>query len=60
MCDRFGVRVDEILYPSDHCRLLEYRYWAGVLWRLFGEKSLLPLHDDRCATVIYDPGFACH
>jgi acyl-CoA dehydrogenase len=40
MFDRFGVRVDEILYPPDYWRMLKQGYRAGVLWRAFEQNSL--------------------
>ncbi len=35
MFDRFGARVDEILYPPEYWRMLKRGYRAGVLWRVF-------------------------
>ncbi len=63
MFDRFGARVDEILYPPEYWRMLKNGYRAGMLWRAFGEnsepKSLLPAYLLLYVTGYYDPGLAC-
>jgi len=63
MFDRFGARVDEILYPPEYWRMLKNGYRAGMLWRAFGEnsepKSLLPVYLLLYVTGYYDPGLAC-
>ncbi len=33
MFDRFGQRVDEILYPPEYWEMLRQGYRAGVIWR---------------------------
>ena len=59
MFDRLGARVDEILYPPEYWRMLKHGYRAGVLWRVFEQKSLLPAYLLLYATGFYDPGLAC-
>ena len=59
MFDRLGTRVDEILYPPEYWRMLKHGYQAGVLWRVFEQKSLLPAYLLLYATGFYDPGLAC-
>ncbi|HWF67324.1 MAG TPA: acyl-CoA dehydrogenase family protein [Acidobacteriaceae bacterium] len=59
MFDRMGARVDEILYPPDYWRMLKHGYRAGVLWRLFEQKSLIPSYLLLYATAFYDAGLAC-
>jgi alkylation response protein AidB-like acyl-CoA dehydrogenase len=67
MFDRWGARVDEILYPPEYWRMLKHGYRAGVLWRVFErnsernseQNSLLPAYLLLYATGFYDPGLAC-
>jgi acyl-CoA dehydrogenase len=59
MFDRWGVRVDEILYPPEYWRMLKHGYRAGVLWRVFEQNSLIPAYLLLYATGFYDPGLAC-
>ena len=59
MFDRFGVRIDEILYPPEYWRMLKHGYRAGVLWRAFEQNSLLPSYLLLYATAFYDAGLAC-
>src|SRR5690348_9099814 len=59
MFDRFGRRVDEICYPPEYWKMLHRGYQAGVLWRAFGERSLIPAYLLIYATAFYDPGLAC-
>jgi hypothetical protein len=44
MFDRFGQRIDEILFPPEYWRMLKKGYQAGVVWRAFEENSLLPVY----------------
>jgi acyl-CoA dehydrogenase len=59
MFDRWGTRVDEILYPPEYRRMLQQGYRAGVLWRAVEQRSLLPSYLLLYATSFYDPGLAC-
>ena len=59
MFDRFGTRVDEILYPPEYWRMLKQGYRAGMLWRVFEQNSLTPAYLLLYATGFYDPGLAC-
>jgi acyl-CoA dehydrogenase len=63
MFDRFGARVDEILYSPEYWRMLKHGYRAGALWRVFErnseQNSLLPAYLLLYATGFYDPGLAC-
>lgn len=59
MFDRFGVRVDEILYPPEYWRMLKHGYQTGVLWRVFEQNSLIPAYLVLYVTGFYDPGLAC-
>ncbi len=59
MFDRFGARVDEILYPPEYWRMLKHGYRAGVLWRVFEQNSLIPAYLLLYATGFYDAGLAC-
>lgn len=63
MFDKWGARVDEILYPPEYWRMLKRGYRAGVLWRVFDQtpelNSLLPAYLLLYATSFYDAGLAC-
>ena len=59
MFDRFGARVDEILYPPEYWHMLKQGYRAGMLWRVFEQNSLFPAYLLLYATGFYDPGLAC-
>jgi alkylation response protein AidB-like acyl-CoA dehydrogenase len=59
MFDRFGKRVDEILFPPEYWAMLKKGYQAGVVWRAFEEQSLLPAYHFLDITAFYDPGLAC-
>jgi alkylation response protein AidB-like acyl-CoA dehydrogenase len=59
MFDRFGTRVDEILYPPEYWQMLKHGYRSGVLWRVFEQNSLIPAYLILYVTGFYDPGLAC-
>src|SRR5690349_5634945 len=45
MFDKAGTRNDEILYPPEYHTILRTGYRAGVIWRVFEEKSLLATYE---------------
>ncbi|MGE5137839.1 MAG: acyl-CoA dehydrogenase family protein [Rudaea sp.] len=57
--DRFGKRVDEVLYPPDYWRMLREGYRAGVVWRSLKEQSLITPYLLGYITSFYDPGLYC-
>ncbi len=59
MYDRFGRRVDEILYPPGYRVLLHQGYRAGIVGRVFEEQSLIPSYLLGYVTSFYDPGLYC-
>ena len=59
MFDRFGKRVDEILYPPEYHTMLKKGYRSGVIWRSLEEKSLIPTYALIYAISFYDPGVCC-
>ena len=59
MFDRFGKRVDEILYPREYQTILKRGYRAGVVWRALEEKSLLPTYALMHVISFHDPGVCC-
>lgn len=59
MFDRFGKRVDEILYPREYQAILRKGYRSGVVWRAFEEKSLIPTYLFMYTISFYDPGVCC-
>lgn len=59
MFDRWGTRVDEVLYAPEYWHMLKHGYRAGILWRVFEQNSLIPAYLLLYATGFYDPGLAC-
>jgi alkylation response protein AidB-like acyl-CoA dehydrogenase len=59
MFDRWGKRVDEILYPSEYQTMLRQGYRSGVVWRALEENSLLPTYHLMYTISFYDPGVCC-
>ena len=59
MYDRFGERVDEILYPAEYQTILRRGYRAGTVWRALEEKSLLPTYELMYTISFYEPGVCC-
>ncbi len=59
MFDRWGHRVDEVLYPPDYRRLLSEGYRRGIIWRAFEEGSLIPSYLLGYVTSFFDPGLYC-
>lgn len=59
MFDRFGKRVDEILFPPEYWRLLKQGYQTGIIWRAFEEQSLISSYLLGYVTSFYDPGLYC-
>jgi acyl-CoA dehydrogenase len=59
MFDRFGKRVDEILYPREYQTILRRGYRSGVVWRSLEEKSLIPTYQLMHTISFYDPGICC-
>src|SRR5262249_28237005 len=57
--NRFGVRVDEVLFPAEYWKMLRKGYESGVVWRAFEEKSLLSTYLLIYNTSFYDPGVSC-
>jgi acyl-CoA dehydrogenase len=59
MFDRFGKRVDEILFVPDYLTILRRGYRSGVVWRALEHKSLLPTYQLMHVISFYDPGVCC-
>ena len=59
MFDRFGKRIDEILYPPEYQTILKKGYRSGVVWRALEEKSLIPTYSLIHTISFYDPGVCC-
>jgi acyl-CoA dehydrogenase len=59
MFDRDGTRADEILYPREYQTMLKRGYRAGVVWRAWDEKSLVPTYSLMHVISFYDPGVCC-
>lgn len=59
MFDRFGNRVDEVLYPPDYWEMLYEGYKRGIISRVFEEGSLLPFYLMGYVTAFFDAGLYC-
>jgi acyl-CoA dehydrogenase len=59
MFDRYGKRVDEILYALEYWAMLRKGYRSGVVWRAIEEKSLLSTYLLIYMISFYDPGVCC-
>jgi alkylation response protein AidB-like acyl-CoA dehydrogenase len=59
MFDRYGKRVDEILYPHEYLTILKKGYRSGVVWRALEEKSLVGTYLLMYTISFYDPGVCC-
>lgn len=59
MFDRFGKRVDEILYPPDYWKMLRRGYETGALWRAFEGNSLRMHYLIDYVTCFFDAGLGC-
>jgi alkylation response protein AidB-like acyl-CoA dehydrogenase len=59
MFDRWGKRVDEILYPREYQTMLRKGYRSGVVWRALEENSLIPTYLLMYTISFYDPGVCC-
>jgi alkylation response protein AidB-like acyl-CoA dehydrogenase len=57
--DRFGRRVDEILYPPDYRKMLLQGYRVGAVWRAFEHQGLIPSYLIGYVTAFYDTGLYC-
>lgn len=59
MFDRFGKRVDEVLYSPEYRKVLNKGYQTGAIGRAFEENSLVPSYLLGYVTSFYDPGLYC-
>ncbi len=59
MFDRYGKRVDEILYPREYQTMLRRGYRSGVVWRALEEESLTPTYLLMYTISFHDPGICC-
>jgi len=59
MFDRFGKRIDEILYPPDYWQMLYEGYKRGIVSRVFEEGSLIPFYLFGYVTAFFDAGLYC-
>jgi len=57
--DRFGRRVDEILYPPDYRRMLLQGYRAGAVWHALEGAGLPATFLIGYLTAFYDAGLYC-
>ena len=51
--------MDEIQLPGGYARLRRQGYRAGVVWRAFHDRSLLPAFLLGYITAFHDPGLYC-
>ncbi len=59
MFDRWGHRVDEILYPQEYWTMLRKGYTSGIVRRVFDRKTLWPFYLMGYVTSFFEPGVYC-
>ncbi|MEO0139486.1 MAG: acyl-CoA dehydrogenase family protein [candidate division WOR-3 bacterium] len=59
MFDRFGNRIDEILYPKEYWDMLYKGYEYGIIADVFEKNSLMPFFIMGYITSFFDPGLYC-
>jgi len=59
MFDRFGKRIDEVMYPPEYWRMLRQGYKTGTVWRTFEHQSLFPSYALFYVTSFFDMGLTC-
>jgi len=59
MFDRFGQRVDEVLFPPEYYSMLRRGYRAGIVWRAFEQQSILPTCLLNYIISFSEPGICC-
>ncbi len=59
MFDRFGNRVDEVVFPPDYRELVTKGYEAGVVFRAVEEGDLAASYQVGYVTSFYDAGLYC-
>lgn len=59
MFDRFGKRIDEVMYIPEYWRMLKQGYKAGAVWRAFEQDSLIPSYSLLYVTSFFDMGLTC-
>jgi alkylation response protein AidB-like acyl-CoA dehydrogenase len=59
MFDRFGNRIDEVVFPPEYRELLLRGYEAGVVFRAVEEGDLAASYQVGYVTSFYDAGLYC-
>ena len=59
MFDRFGNRIDEVVFPPEYRELVTKGYEAGVVFRAVEEGNLLASYQVGYVTSFYDAGLYC-
>ncbi len=59
MFDRFGRRVDEVVFPREYRELVRKAYEAGVVFRAVEEGDLPASYEIGYVTAFYDAGLYC-
>lgn len=59
MFDRFGKRVDQILFPPEYYVMLRRGYRAGVVWRALEQKTLIVTYLLTYIVSYHEPGICC-
>jgi len=59
MFDRFGNRIDEVVFPPDYRELVRKGYEAGIVFRAVEEGDLLASYQVGYVTAFYDAGLYC-
>ena len=59
MFDRFGTRIDEVVFPPAYHELVRRAYEAGVVFRAVEEGDLAASYQIGYVTSFYDAGLYC-
>lgn len=59
MFDRFGNRIDEVVFPPEYRELVTKAYEAGVVFRAVEEGDLAASYQVGYVTSFYDAGLYC-
>ena len=59
MFDRFGTRIDEVVFPPEYRELVTKGYEAGVVFKAVEEGDFLASYQVGYVTSFYDAGLYC-
>lgn len=59
MFDRFGKRIDQILFPPEYYVMLRRGYRAGLVWRALEQNTLIVTYLLTYIVSYHEPGICC-